>query len=465
MDLPFYTADLPGIGGRLKAHLEDFFVEELPRYAPSGQGSHCYISVEKRGISTLQAVNLLARALGRRAIDIGYAGLKDTRAVARQTFSVEGETEARLRALELPHMRILQVARHQNKLQIGHLAGNRFTIKIRHPDWDKPGGAVSGAEAQTRAVLDRLERSGVPNFFGPQRFGQRGNNHELGRVLLREAPEEFLKRWLGAPDPRLDHGGVLEARQHFEQGRFDLALAAWPGHMHTERRALAVLARAPKAYARAAATLDQSLRRLLISALQAHLFNETLRLRLSRLDRILPGDLAWKHDRGAVFRVPLTAPEVAVEQARADRHEISPSGPMFGYRMTNPTGEPAQMEEQVLRAHGLTPENFHGGRSLATPAAAGETEAGAGAARCSAPGPEPVAFAKHAGGRRGPVEKSKGSRRAMRFFPAELDLGAGTDAYGSFLQLRFVLAAGCFATVLLGEIMKTPGQGMAGLKP
>ncbi len=422
----YLTADLPGVGGLIKAQPDDFLVEELPLYPPAGQGAHCYFVIEKRGISTLHAANLLARALGRRAIDIGYAGLKDAQAVARQTFSIELETEDRIRSLSLPQVRILEVSRHRNKLKIGHLAGNRFTVKIRNDDWAKPGGSVEEARLRARATLDSLGRSGVPNFFGPQRFGMRGDNHWLGAALLRGQSEEFLRRWLGEPDPRVDHGPVLQARRHFAHGRMDLALADWPGHLSMERRALAILARNPAHGARAMRSVDVRLKRLLVSALQAHLFNETLLRRLKRLDRILPGDLAWKHDNGAVFEVGMSQLHAAAEQPRCDAHEISPSGPMFGYRMTPAQGEPGQMEDEVLAAHELTPRSFHQPR-----------------------------FATGGGGAAGGAEKSKGSRRAMRFFPTELDLASGADQRGPFLQLRFVLPPGCFATVLLGEIMKT----------
>ena len=415
MTIPYLTADLPGTGGRIKTKTDDFIVREIPLYPASGQGIHVYFTIEKRGISTLSAVNMIARALGRKTMEIGYAGLKDTQAVARQTFSIEHESHTRIAALELPQIRILEVTRHQNKLKIGHLAGNHFTIKIRNDQWAIAGGSVADAGQKATAVLQRLATTGVPNFFGPQRFGMRGDNHQLGLSLLRGRSEEFLNRWLGDPDPQVDHGGVLEARRHFANGNLDLAVTHWPGHLREERRALGLLARHPKKFDQAMRLVDIRLKRLLISALQAHLFNETLAMRLDQINTILPGDLAWKHDIGAVFRVENSAAQAAVEQPRCDAHEISPSGPMFGYRMTEPEGEPGHMEKTVLEKAGLKPSDFHSPRA----------------------------------------EKSKGSRRAMRFFPSEMTLHTGTDDLGPFLELIFALPPGCFATVLLGEIMKT----------
>ena len=415
MEIPYLTAELPGIGGQIKVRPEDFIVEEIPLYEPSGGGIHCYAQIEKRGVPTLAAVNQFAKALGRRAVDVGYAGLKDAQAIARQTFSIEHESHERIAALKLSNMKILGVKRHTNKLKIGHLAGNRFTIKIRRAEWGQPGGSVAEANTRAAAILERLAATGVPNFFGMQRFGMRRDNHLLGLYLLRLRSKEFLTRWLGEPDDRVDHGSVLEARRHFANNNLELANAHWPGHLRDERRALSILSRNPEQWDKAMKVVDIRLKRLLISALQAHLFNELLRLRLGKINTMLAGDLAWKHDIGAVFRVEADDAKLAIEQARCDKHEISPSGPMFGYRMTQPEGVPLEMENMVLTSNELSMEEFQGPRAY----------------------------------------KTKGSRRPMRFFPSEAQLTSGTDDLGPYLELRCVLSPGCFATVLLGEIMKT----------
>ena len=415
METPYLTSDLPGIGGQIKIRPEDFVVEEIPLYEPCGHGNHCYARIEKRGIPTLAAVNVFARSLGRRAMEVGYAGLKDAQAVARQTFSLEHESHERMAALQLPNIKILSVQRHTNKLKIGHLAGNRFTVKIRRTEWGQPGGSVAVAQNRAAAVLDKLAQTGVPNFFGMQRFGMRRDNHLLGLFLLLEQSQNFLSRWLGEPDESVDHGAVLQARRHFTNKNLELANAYWPGHLRDERRALSILARNPGQWDKAMRVVDIRLKRLLISALQAHLFNELLRMRLGELNKMLPGDLAWKHDIGAVFRVEAAPDKLHLEQARSDKHEISPSGPMFGYRMTQPEGLPLEMENKVLAANDLTLEAFQGPRAY----------------------------------------KTKGSRRPLRFFPTEIQLNTSTDDLGPFVELKFVSPPGCFATVLLGEIMKT----------
>ncbi len=97
--MPYFTADLPGIGGRLRVACEDFIVEERPAYAPSGAGEHTFFAVEKRDLSTPLLVKELARALELSPQLISYSGLKDARAVARQVLSVQGVPPERLAGL------------------------------------------------------------------------------------------------------------------------------------------------------------------------------------------------------------------------------------------------------------------------------------------------------------------------------------------------------------------------------
>ncbi|NLE77558.1 MAG: tRNA pseudouridine(13) synthase TruD, partial [Chloroflexi bacterium] len=85
----YLTEDLPGIGGRVRWEPEDFQVEEIPLYQPSGLGEHTYLWVEKRGLSTFRAVEILARSLRVAPQRIGYAGMKDAQALTWQMISVE----------------------------------------------------------------------------------------------------------------------------------------------------------------------------------------------------------------------------------------------------------------------------------------------------------------------------------------------------------------------------------------
>lgn len=179
--LPYLSGDLPGTGGALRALDEDFAVEEIPAYLPSGDGPHVYAWIEKRGLNTMQAVRELARAVGASERDVGSAGLKDRHAVTRQWLSFPPPvTPEAVAAAQVRGVRVLSTARHGNKLRTGHLRGNRFTIVVREVT-----AASDEAAARAQAVLAVLAQApGSPNWYGEQRFGAAGDNAAVGRALL-----------------------------------------------------------------------------------------------------------------------------------------------------------------------------------------------------------------------------------------------------------------------------------------
>ena len=176
--LPYRTPDLPGIGGRIKVEPEDFFVEEIPAYLPSGEGEHLFLWIEKRDISHEFLLRHLAQELGVSPRDVGTAGIKDRRAITRQWISVPRSCEDRLAQLEreLENLRILDVRPHGNKLRTGHLVGNRFRIVIREVGPD--------AKPAAQAIARRLRHVGFANYYGAQRFGREGKTLRTGWEYL-----------------------------------------------------------------------------------------------------------------------------------------------------------------------------------------------------------------------------------------------------------------------------------------
>ena len=175
--LPYLTADLPEIGGELKTDPDDFIVEELPAYQPSGEGEHLFLWIEKRGLSAEMLLRHLGHTLGIPTGDIGVAGMKDRQATTRQFVSVPATCEERLSAVNSDNVRLLEHARHSNKLKTGHLRGNRFTLVLRNVGED--------ALDRARAVAAVLSQHGFPNYFGTQRFGADADNAVLGFELLK----------------------------------------------------------------------------------------------------------------------------------------------------------------------------------------------------------------------------------------------------------------------------------------
>jgi tRNA pseudouridine13 synthase len=181
-----FTSDLPGVGGRIKEQIDDFEVEEIPAYEPCGHGDHLYLWIEKRDVGAEFFVRELAKRLGIRAGDIGTAGLKDRRAITRQWVSIPAAADACVSRIDSENIRVLRTSSHTNKLRPGHLHGNRFRILIR------------GATGDPEPILDRIRQLGLPNFYGPQRFGHEGETATLGMALLRREQTRvrnpFLKK-------------------------------------------------------------------------------------------------------------------------------------------------------------------------------------------------------------------------------------------------------------------------------
>lgn len=279
---------------------ERFVVEEIAAYAPAGEGEHLYLWVQKRGLTTPEAVTRIAAALDAAPRDIGYAGMKDRHAVTRQWLSVPGVSAERLeraRELQAPDLTVLTATRHRNKLRVGHLKGNRFEVVLTGP-------ATSEELASLRARWAALLAEGIPNAFGEQRFGARGDNPAAGLAILRG-----------------------------------------------ERR-----------------ERDRRKRLLLLSALQAAVFNRYLQLRATRggLSRVIPGDVLKKTDTGGLF---VAGDEAAVTEAqqRVDAGAVVVTGPLPGGReIAPPPGTPAgELEDEAISACGATRDELEkAGRDL-----------------------------------------------------------------------------------------------------
>jgi tRNA pseudouridine13 synthase len=298
---PLLTADLPGIGGRIKSEPEDFEVEEVPAYEPSGQGDFLYLWVEKRDMGAEYFVRQVARRLDLPVGEVGTAGLKDRRAVTRQMVSVPAACADRVGALDGDGIRVLRVGRHGNKLKPGHLHGNRFRILVRDAD--------PAAPQRLGPILRRLSDEGLPNYYGPQRFGRDGETVLLGLSLLRNEP------------PPVVGGRRPDLRSPF-------------------------------------------LRKLALSAAQSALFNHYLARRLADglMRHVLPGDVMARWPFGGLF----VAEDVPREQTRFDQRETVHAGPMFGRKTFAAAQEAAAREETTLADAGLTRAAFHGfGKLLA----------------------------------------------------------------------------------------------------
>ena len=406
----FLTTDEPGIGGRLKARPEDFLVEELPLYEPCGSGEHLYLFIEKIERPTLSVIREIAKRLQVGVGSIGYAGMKDKVAVTRQLLSVhlpQGDPHRIAEELDIQGVRILWAQRHRNKLRIGHLRGNRFSILIRE--------VSVGEVTRVQRVLARLERSGVPNFIGEQRFGFHRNNHEVGRLYLLQDWQGLCDLLLGPAEVGDDHAG--EARAAYARGDLDAAIKAWPSSGSTETRVLASLTRGRSAQ-QAVHDVPEAALRFFISAFQSAIFNFILARRIDegRFERLIEGDVVGRTDDShSLFRI---GPEELVDASvirRFGELVISPTGPLWGAEMMRAEGKIDSAELAALEATGITLDHFNNA----------------------------------------PIDVP-GTRRSLRLGVRGSAVSAGSDDHGPFIRIDFELPRGGFATTVLDEVMKSP---------
>ena len=165
----------------LSAHFrsvpEDFLVEEIASFQPSGEGEHLLLTVEKRGMNTAFVAKRLAAWGGIAEMGVGYAGMKDRHALTRQRFSVHFPKRVApdIGLLEAPDLHVLEHCWHNRKLSRGALAGNRFVLLLRD---------VNGEQPSIEQRLESIRQHGIPNYFGEQRFGRDGDNVAAARRMF-----------------------------------------------------------------------------------------------------------------------------------------------------------------------------------------------------------------------------------------------------------------------------------------
>ena len=165
---------------------------------------------------------------------------------------------------------------------------------------------------------------------------------------------------------------------------------------------------------------------MLGSSLQSHLFDLVLKRRVAdgTWNTVLVGDIAKKHATGGTFLC-----EDAEDAKRAERNEISATGPIFGAKMSRPEHGPAQIEAEVLA------EAFGGTCSPGQLARCGD-----------------------------------GSRRSLRMLASELSVEPvdSGDARGA-LRVKMVLPKGGYATAFLDSacdlVDSSRGNGSAAGMP
>lgn len=254
---PRDTAGLPGIGGRLRSVLADFEVTEVPAYPPDGRAdAHLRVCLDKRGLSTEDAVRAVAAHLEVSRGEIGVAGKKDRDAVTRQWISVPARVATGVATFRHEAVSLSDPQPQGKKLKIGHLHGNRFSIVVRETS--------EAAVERARAKLEALTiAGGLLNAYGGQRFGrdgvqarrglsevQRGRGGRRGNMVVAAGQAALFNLYLHARAERgllrrvvegdllrkTDTGGLFDcAEPEVDQARFDAGQVEITGPIYGSR--------------------------------------------------------------------------------------------------------------------------------------------------------------------------------------------------------------------------------------
>lgn len=370
--IEWYASDADGVGGRLRDRPADFRVRERERFdvqspdADTGDYPWVVLRVSLHDQDTNDFARDLANQLGISRERVSWAGTKDKRAITTQLFSVRGVDPA---AVPEAGAEVEVLGRAGRGLQFGDLLGNEFEVVVREP------AAPERAERVSEQLADRFGGStGVPNFFGHQRFGSyRAITHEVGLAILRRDWEGAVMAYLGNPSEREPEQS--RAAREFVQSTRDWARALnrFPRRLRYERAMLHALAGgedAPADFREALDTFPENLQRLFVNAAQSLVFNRILSQRLKAglpFHEPVAGDVVAFADESAPEDFPLpdvdreqrvSEAQVPITARHCERGRAFVTAPLVGTETTLADGEPGEIERAVLDELGIEPADF-----------------------------------------------------------------------------------------------------------
>ena len=408
-----YVTSQEGIGGSIRNQYEDFYVEEIPEMLPTGEGPNVWIWVEKLGRTTLDVVLDIARDLHIDRKRMGFAGMKDKKALTRQWICIANMDSAeqfkQVENLDIYKTDFLEITRGRKKLRMGQLKGNKFRILIRDLDDIEKSADVANE------VLKELEVTGVPNYYGWQRFGKpRTNTHLVGEALIQNDLAEAVRRYVGNPseDESLEN---QQARQAYDDGDLEKSLELMGKGMRYEKMMVRQLIKDSKkgelddkAYMNAIHALPKPLQRMFVHAYQSYLFNDVVSRRVEMgINKFIEGDIII--DNGEHIIRDKTPEEY---QELIDNFEVNPTVPLYGTKVPFAGGKVGEMEKSVLESYGLEKSDFEVPKM--------------------------------------PRLGSHGLRRSLRFQVWDASAKASDDG----VLAEFSINKGSYATAVLREVMK-----------
>jgi|TARA_B100002003_G_scaffold247762_1_gene279985 tRNA pseudouridine13 synthase len=272
--LGYFATSTPPIYGKLRLKIDDFFVDEIGLTYPKNTlgGDYTHFTMEKLNLDTIFAIKAISKTLRISSKRLGYAGNKDRRAITRQRVSCWKIDVDKLKMVHIPKITLSNFTQCDKEIYIGDLEGNKFRIIARDISIN-----LNELENMMKNTVDELSQTGIPNYFGYQRFGIiRPNNHLVGLKLIKGDLEGAIKEYLCKPSP-LEKDDAINARQYLEDSLdYKGALKRFPLRLNYERAVIHHLHNSSKDFAGALRQLPRKLSMIFVHSYQSYLFNKIL---------------------------------------------------------------------------------------------------------------------------------------------------------------------------------------------
>ena len=416
-----FCTNEPGIGGKLRVHVEDFHVTELFLYPPKNDQGHFTIAeVSARNWETNTLVHEIADKLHLSKRRISFAGNKDKRSWSTQLMSFERVPSELLAQLRIKNVSFKNIYHSNIPVRIGDLLGNRFEITVRNID-------TTITPEHIKRLISPIETwGGFPNYYGIQRFGViRPITHLVGKYILQGDFEKAAMVYIGHP-VKEENELTYKLRDELEKTRnYTKAYHLYPKTLNFEKAILNRLIQDPQDFISALKELPKNLLLLFINAFESFIFNKILSERIRRkisIHQAIVGDIIYPVRKNTITNEIIPVKESNIEKVnkQLSQKKAVITGLLAGYNTVFADGEMGEIEHSVIDSQGIDLRDFII--------------------------PEI------------PFLSSSGSRRSLLALLPSLKWKIHTDDLSKehqVLNLFFELQKGCYATSLLREILKS----------
>ena len=280
----YSTSEIRGIGGEYKSSYKDFIVKEItqdgktlemredsesPPYLEESKDKYTTFNIVKINKDTFEAIRDISKILEIPSNIIQYSGLKDKCSISVQRASIKGNVIQKLRRVKLNDIYIRNITPSKKSTKLGSHFGNNFTIIIRNIIAEK------NLEERISNIIDEINFKGFPNYYGLQRFGSlRPNSHKIGKLILEQNYKEAFNEFITAIYSTESTKAQLIRKNLAETGDLKKALEEFPPSLRYERKMIHSLIEKPNNYKATINTLPPGLKTLLISSFQSWIFNK-----------------------------------------------------------------------------------------------------------------------------------------------------------------------------------------------